>query len=103
VARGGGRPTRRWVDGDGLKRGDHDAHLAGNSERNDYTTVVWITWQRPREGSVLSQWATVVFLFFLIIIVGRARGDHHFHCRFKTDGDEVRYQRSLSPAKGQNQ
>ena len=58
VARGGGRPTRRWIDGDGLKRGDGDAHLAGNGERND--------------------------------------------CRFKTDGDEVRYHRPLSPAKGQN-
>lgn len=41
--------------------------------------------------------------FFLIITVGRARCDRHFHCRFKTDGDEVRYHRSLSPAKGQNQ
>jgi hypothetical protein len=71
--------VRRWVDGDRLKRGDRDARLAGNSERNDYTTMMWITWQHRREGSVLNQWATIFFLFFLIITVGRARGDRHFH------------------------
>jgi hypothetical protein len=43
------------------------------------------------------------FVFFVIITVGWAGGDRHYHCQFKTNGDEVYYNHPLSLAEWQNQ